>query len=198
LPYIVRPLMVPVEGKVTVDRLSGRLLPGETVLWAGRPQQGLLFTRQDGLLIPFSLLWGGFAIFWETMALRAQAPGFFQLWGAPFVLIGLYLIAGRFAVDAWLRSRMQYAVTNRRVLILRSGWFSDSVTSIGLDRLPIMQLSERTSGRGTIRFGGFDAVNWALGLGIWAPALNPIPQFIGIPNAYEVYAQIEQAARRTA
>src|SRR4051812_27798091 len=118
--------------------LAGRLLEGEKVLWSGHPGQGLLFAGRDVLLIPFSLLWGGFAVFWESIVMRSSAPTFFLFWGVPFVLIGLYMIAGRFVVDAWLRSKTRYAVTDQRVFIARSGPFS-RFTIISLDRLPDLQ-----------------------------------------------------------
>ncbi len=72
--------------------LAGRLLNGEKIVWWGRPAQGLLLTSRDWMLIPFSLLWGGFAIFWEASVLSTDGPVFFKLWGVPFVLIGLYLL----------------------------------------------------------------------------------------------------------
>jgi hypothetical protein len=75
--------------------LSDRLLAGERILWSGRPAQGLLFTGNDAMLIPFSLLWGGFAIFWEVSALNQPNTGYFGVFGIPFVLMGLYLIVGR-------------------------------------------------------------------------------------------------------
>ena len=60
-------------------------------------------------MIPFSLLWCGFAVFWETMAMRMPGPFFgpglfFRLWGIPFVFVGLYFVFGRFFADALARS----------------------------------------------------------------------------------------------
>lgn len=173
-----------------------RLLDGERVLWTGRPGQGVRFTARDGLLIPFSLLWGGFAVFWETRVVAGNAPFFFRLWGVPFALAGVYLILGRFFVDAWLRANTRYAITNRRILIVRSGTFG-RLTSLDLDRLPDLQLTERADGSGTIRFGA-PAPYLAGGWAIWTPALDPVPQFIAIENAQRAFDQIQRAARSAA
>ena len=70
---------------------------------------------RDGYLIPFSLFFFGFAVFWLTSVARQGAPGFFYLWGVPFVAIGLYMLVGRFFFDAWLRRDLRYAVTDRRI-----------------------------------------------------------------------------------
>ncbi len=131
---------------------SDRLLTGEAVIWSGRPGQGLRLTPVDALLIPFSLMWCGFAVFWETKVLQSAAPGFFALWGVPFIVIGIYFVVGRFPVDAWVRANTYYAVTDRRILIVRSGPFGRFV-ALSRDRLPEMNLSEGSDGRGTIRFG---------------------------------------------
>jgi hypothetical protein len=91
--------------------LAGRFLPGELIQWSGQPGLGILFEPRDILLVPFSLIWGGFAIFWETMALtRARAPLSLQLWGVPFVLAVLFIIFGRFLLDAHIRARLIYAI----------------------------------------------------------------------------------------
>ena len=47
------------------------------LLWVGRPAMGIRFSRSDLLALPFSLMWGGFAIFWETLAFRSGAPSSF-------------------------------------------------------------------------------------------------------------------------
>ena len=49
---------------VPYDIFSSELLPGETVEWTGKPNHKVVFQSEDGLAIPFSLLWGGFAISW--------------------------------------------------------------------------------------------------------------------------------------
>jgi hypothetical protein len=175
---------------------TGRLLNGERILWSGQPAQGLRLTGRDTLLIPFSLVWGGFAVFWEiTVVRQGNAPGFFALWGVPFVLIGVYLVVGRFLLDAWIRRGMLYAVTNKRILILRAGPFS-KFTAMPLDRLPDASLSESAGGRGTILFGVQTPI-WGNrgGFSAWTPALDPTPQFIGIENARSVFDQVQTASR---
>lgn len=117
---------------VAALKFQPQLLSGESIYWAGMPNPGRIFHSDDWALIPFSLLWGGFAIFWEASVLGYTnfgskssahlASSFMALWGIPFVLCGQYMIWGRFVVDGWLKRRTFYAVTNRRVLLFQEGW----------------------------------------------------------------------------
>ncbi|MBB6485040.1 PH domain-containing protein [Rhizobium lusitanum] len=175
--------------------IQSYFLPGEKLLWHGQPQQGFMLNNSDLLLIPFSLMWGGFAIFWEgTVITQVNASFFFKLWGVPFVLIGLYLIIGRFVIDAFVRARTQYAVTNRRIIILREGWFSKLLT-LSLERLPSMDLDQKGDGTGTINFGTDPEAGQGHhgGMSNWTPALSKVPRFLGIANVREVFDLIERA-----
>ena len=174
--------------------LTGLLLRGEKVAWRGQPAQGLLFTSRDWLMIPFSRFWGGFAIFWETAVLATNGPVFMKLFGIPFVLIGLYLVVGRFLLDAWIRRGLYYAVTDKRVLIFRSGPFR-KFTAINLGQLPDVNLSESPGGRGTIRFGAATST-WSRNQFSWTPSLDSTPQFIAIEDARNVFDHIQRAAIR--
>jgi len=168
------------------------LQSGERVCWTGRPAQGVRLASRDIYLIPFSLLWGGFAIFWESTALLtrtsggAGAPVFFDLWGIPFVCVGLYMIAGRFFVDAWVRSRTVYAVTDSRALLLRRLW-SDRLIAAKLDGN--VELKRESGGRGTLEFGAQVATFFNRGnsWGMWTPALGNTVSFIGVSDVMTVY-----------
>jgi hypothetical protein len=150
-------------------------------------------------MIPFSLLWGGFAIFWEATAILSGAPIFFWLWGLPFVLVGLYLIFGRFFTDARARATIFYGVTNDRIIIA-SGKHGKRVQSLSLSTLGDISLDERADGSGTItfaasanplaRFGNFGAMP-GVGTNRQAP-----PSFEMIPQAKKVYEMIRSAQRR--
>ena len=49
----------------SMTAIQPELTSGENFIWAGRPSGSVIFHKEDAFLVPFSLLWGGFAIFWE-------------------------------------------------------------------------------------------------------------------------------------
>jgi hypothetical protein len=170
--------------------------PQEQLLWSGQPRQGLALRSSDALMIPFSLLWGGFAVFWEVMVINSGGPLFMKLWGIPFVLVGLYIIVGRFFVDAWQRGKTTYGVTSERVMII-SNSFGRKVKSLNLRTLSDITLTQKSDGSGTITFGAADKNPWwnagGLGGGRGRPAP---PSFEMIQDAKKVYDIIREAQHR--
>lgn len=164
------------------DALSSAVEPGERLVWVGRPVQGLRLTSIDWLAIPASLVWGGFALFWEVSAIVNGAPLFFQLWGVPFVAVGVYLILGRFFFDAYRRARTFYGLTDTRALIVVTGATRELV-ALDLAGQKHIELEETASGFGTIRFGAARRR---------AP---PPPTFEAIPDVRAVHARIRDGQR---
>jgi hypothetical protein len=97
----------------------------EQLLWYGAPDASVWFTAEDVILIPFSILWCGFAIFWESSVIGGDAPFLFRLWGIPFVVLGLYFVAGRFFYKSYRKRHTVYAITTRRAMILGPRSFAD-------------------------------------------------------------------------
>ena len=165
------------------------LVMDEYVLWRGRPVQGRIFTGRDVFMIPFSIMWGGFAIFWELSVTLSGAPVFFRLWGIPFVLVGLYMMVGRFCVQAYILKRTFYAITSRRVLQCRCG----RIVSLNTDRLPEVHMTVHKDGSGTLAFDRYGRGNfrYAWGNGVFADASGKAgmvdPVLENIPDVNRVY-----------
>ena len=150
-------------------------------------------------MIPFSFLWGGFAISWELGVLGHVATTdqpmsiVMALFGIPFVLVGVYLIVGRFFVDSRMRSKTYYGVTDQRAMIV-SGLLPRRVTSLPFKNMPQVTLTERSDRSRTITFGQpvpfafmSDGLNWPGTEG------RMVPTFGLVENAKEVYRQIRNA-----
>jgi len=175
------------------DQFRAHLGPGESILWAGKPAQGVLFTSRDILLIPFSIFWLGFVCVWLFGVVSTGAPMEFLLVGMLFLVVGLGVMVGRFALDALVRANTSYAVTTERVMINREGPFGD-FTAIALKRLPTVKLKPRGGGRGTIVLG--QSTSPWVQISIWTPSLDPTPQLIAIADAQRVYALIQKQGNR--
>jgi hypothetical protein len=178
---------------VPLDIFSLELLPGEKIEWTGQPNPAVVFHKEDWAAIPFSLLWGGFAIFWLLGAsgiwdIWTHRPDrtfqwFGVIWGTPFVLVGQYFIWGRFLHARWKKKRTYYALTNRRALIVERGVGGRTATSAYFEKLSVVDKSVRDDGIGSISFGGPMTGEWRWGKG------NPPrpPTFDDVDNADFVY-----------
>ena len=175
---------------VGIDReLRTELRSDERLLWSGKPWQGVGLSRADIFMIPFSVMWGGVAAFWEVTAIR-QGPPLFALWGIPFVLLGLYLMIGRFFWDSYRRTRTFYGLSDQRILIINEA-LGRKVQSLSLTGLPQVALVVAKGRAGTLSFGTSNLPSWFAG---WPGVASQLPpRFEGIENVREVQERIFRA-----
>lgn len=149
----------------------------EKELWKGKPKQGVVFNSRDALMIPFSMLWCGFAIFWTIGATNHGAPAFFAVWGCMFVAVGLYFVFGRFIHDSIRRSKTAYCITDKRIIIERAG----TEESIPINQWSALKMEKYSDGTGTIKFGEFSGY-FGSNMGIWMSSFDKVPQFYRIDD----------------
>lgn len=178
-------------------QITSQLSSNERLLWSGQPRQGIMFQATDLFMIPFSLMWGGFALFWEYTVITSDAPLLFWIWGIPFVLIGLHMIIGRFFLEAKQRANTYYAVTDERILIV-SGIFNSSIKSLKLSSLGELSLTESKDGKGSIVFGPNPYANLFGGFsGLPGMTNSKLTQFQSIADAKQIFDLIHQTKRMT-
>jgi hypothetical protein len=197
---------MPQIDQASFEAVRPELILGESILWAAQPNTSIIFHREDLYLIPFSLLWGGFAIFWEsavagywgTAAKRSEPSYFMIFWGIPFVLIGQYLIWGRFIVAAWKRRRTFYAITDRRAIVVQNGW-KRRTASAYLDTLTTLIKEDGARGIGTLRFAPAESM-WSGRRGGWAiwdgMGVGDTPVFRDIQDIDTAYRLVSEQRER--
>lgn len=187
----------PMRPVSTADRtlLHGLLMPGETVLWVGRPDPRKHLTPNDVFLVPFSVLWTGFAFLWLLSAIGLfgeigeSAPGRWPV-GAAFVLFGAYFTVGRFAYKAFRKRRFVYGLIPGLALILDRGGPGAKGERVPLRTLASVSSSVRHDGTGSVTFGGSSdayARPYAnTGLEFFSRSRKVAPAFYDVPDARAV------------
>ena len=132
-------------------RFAGHLLPGEHILWVGRPGQRFRFSGSD-VYDAITNLFSAVVLLYLVGLDPHDRPMLifisisFGLWVSVF--------GGRFLYEAWLRGRTFYAVTDRRALFLCIG-VGDRPRLTAIDRSQISSVEQSGSDAwGTIYFAG--------------------------------------------
>lgn len=144
-------------------KLQSELMPGERIFWAGMPNPSVILHTQDWIMVPFSLLWGGFTLFMgaDSFGWWHGKPGTARTWDfgaiiiAAFIVIGQHFIWGRFVMDAWLKRHTYYAVTDRRILLLQEG-LKRKTRAVFLDA--VGEIQRDGSSTGSIWLGSTSAI----------------------------------------
>ncbi|MBK8430389.1 MAG: hypothetical protein IPL28_03405 [Chloroflexi bacterium] len=135
------------------DKFHHELRSGEKIIWCGQPQQGPIVRPSDILMVPFTLLWFGFAIVLEFFYVSMGAPLFFMVWGGSFALIALWMIIARIHETIRL-SKAYYALTNERAIFIY-GVFLPITQSVYVKKQQDIILETYSNGKGTITFWSY-------------------------------------------
>ncbi len=160
----------------------------EALIWVGQPWQGLRLYRNDLFFVPASL--------WSALLIGGFGAVLVNGWQLPIALVGvvllaaaLYAVIGRFFMDAYLRAHTFYALTNRRIIIHRTGLLPRT-TSYDVRTLPDVTIDIRGNDRGTIVLG--EAYGFPDARAMPSPGgEKPTPILDHIANAAQVYDMIE-------
>ena len=154
-------------------------------------------------MIPFTLLWGGFVVFWllavsGIWGIFRNSSGaleyFGLIWGSALVLIGQYMIWGRFIHLRWRKQRTVYALTNRRALIVESGFRNRKSCSAFFAELSMLDKHVRPDGIGSISFGGPVIGQWRRrGIPPRPPTFDDVDQ---VDTVYQIAIRLRDQARK--
>ena len=147
------------EERARQRALRGALLPGERILWQGRPGPGA--ARAAFLVWLFAVPWTAFALFWIGTALAGSLAAVgengggwswatlaFPLFGVPFVAVGAWMLALPFRAARIARAT-DYVLTPDRLVSFQTG-DETVVRSVDLDRTGPMTVKRRADGSGTL------------------------------------------------
>lgn len=140
--------------------LRRELLPGEHLLWSGRPQPGKL--NAAFAIWFFAIPWTAFALFWEAMAFlpwvaSTHTPSgiqwsfgiIFPLFGLPFIGVGLGMLWMPFGARRKAAQTI-YGLTDRRLIRISAGRKRESA-SVMLSQMGPIDVSADADGCGTLR-----------------------------------------------
>ncbi|RMF41516.1 MAG: hypothetical protein D6753_09460 [Planctomycetota bacterium] len=140
------------------DLLEHELEAGERLEWSGAPRPTWVDTESLPILL-FAVPWTAFALFWTGLAyaLTRSMEGemetlatFFPLFGLPFILFGV----GMLALPFWSARRnrnLAYAITDRRAIIVQGGRNVRVVSYTPQDLRFGFERIQHRDGTGTIR-----------------------------------------------
>jgi hypothetical protein len=138
------------------NKVEMELRSGERIIWTAQPIPKR-FSRGGWLISIFGIPFFTFSVFWMTMAgkMSGSAPGpfrFFQLFGVPFVLVGL----GMLTAPIWMRrkaARTVYLITDQRAVILSEGLGGRTrIDSYAPEQLQSLTREQFSDGSGDIIF----------------------------------------------
>jgi hypothetical protein len=138
-----------------IQRVQPQLQGGEGIRWMSSANPRLAMMGGFALWL-FAIPWTAFALFWMAGAAGFKIPNFkspsalFPLFGLPFVLIGLAMLASPLFLYRKAK-RTYYIITDRRALIFEDG-ATVKIQSFGPQQLQNIERVQSPDGSGSLIF----------------------------------------------
>lgn len=104
----------------------------DVVLWKGKPEKGITASSHDLMTIPFGIFFTLFAIFWTAMA--ASGFAIMAVFGIPFILVGLYMLGGKYIINERMKDKTAYVITNKAIIRKRGNrvdiWYGSDLNNM--------------------------------------------------------------------
>jgi len=177
----------------------------EKIIWAGKPEANMIFSQEDIFMIPLSLI-VGFPVFLLGTSIITTLPDdispirkyFIIIFTVLAMLVGFYIIIGRFIYKVLKRKRTFYVVTDKRILWI-SGLFTPHFQDLYIDQISDINKQVSPVGIGTLKFSRTGTVYTDVFSGFYTNTgldiLSKAGQryvFIDIKDAEKVYSIITE------
>ncbi len=142
------------------DKIKHHMVNGEELLWSGQPDARKIFTISDIIIIPITAIIFTAVLLTEisfvldivinndSSMISNIVKVFFVLL---FLLVSFYITLGRFVYKKYRKKKTLYAVTNKRIIIIKMG-VKEEVTYRVINQISTMTISLGKKGIGSIRF----------------------------------------------
>lgn len=124
------------------------LEPGEYVVWKGRPEKGRLIDPNAVATVPFGIIWTVFSLIFLWVAYTGEASFIVWVIVLLFLFIGLSFTFGGFIRHAKTQGKIQYYVTNYRLIVVEG----EDMSFYTPDDLPPMKVRKYKNGYASILF----------------------------------------------
>jgi hypothetical protein len=144
-------ITIKLMSKEATEIINQSLQHEETLIWAGQPKKGLVFEVADIFKTIFMVIFAGFVFFavrlLSDISLMLAIPVGVLFFSAAFIL-GI----GRFFIDAALRKKTFYGVTDKRIIII-SSMYPKKVQSVYFNTQPKIDFLPNMDETSTIDIG---------------------------------------------
>lgn len=162
----------------------------EVLIWAGQPKKGIVFESSD--IVKTIYVIGLFAFTYFATKLLSEISIFIAIpigiiFYSGCILLGL----GRFFIDAELRKKTFYGLTNKRIII-KSGTFPKKFKTVYLNSKPKIEFLPNFDDTSTIDLGiKGPTIAGKGGLG-WVPNINSYTSLYRLTDGNFVHQKIRE------